>query len=41
MARGTQNHQTPDAGVTFRAVIIDLTLIPVNISFIMANHLKY
>ena len=41
MDRNTQNHQTPDAGVTFRAAIIGLTLIPVNVYFIMAHHLKY
>ncbi|HIB87007.1 TPA: hypothetical protein EYN09_02845 [Candidatus Poribacteria bacterium] len=41
MTKHIQNHQTPDAGVTFRAVTIGLILIPVNIYFIMANHLKY
>jgi len=37
----TKNRQTPNVGVTFRAVILGLILIPVNTYFIMANHLKY
>ncbi len=41
MTKQTKNHQAPNAGVTFRAVMLGLMLIPVNTYFIMANHLKY
>lgn len=41
MIKHTGNHQKPNAGVTFRAVLLGLSLIPINTYFIMANHLKY
>ena len=41
MTEKIKNYQTQSAGVTFRAVILGLALIPVNTYFIMANHLKY
>jgi len=41
MTKKTKNYQTPNVGVTFRAIILGLLLIPVNSYFIMANHLKY
>ena len=41
MTKHTKHRQKPNAGVTFRAVILGLILIPVNTYFIMANHLTY
>ena len=41
MTNQTQKPQIPNPGVTFRAVMLGLMLIPVNTYFIMANHLKY
>jgi len=41
MTQQAQNHQSTRPGVTFRAVILAIILIPINTYFIMANHLKY
>ena len=41
MANATQKNQNPHPGVTVRAIILGLLLIPVNTYFIMANHLKF
>ena len=41
MMQQAQNHQSTRPGVTFRAVILAIILIPINTYFIMANHLKY
>lgn len=41
MAQKTENSHTSNAGVTLRAVILGLTLIPVNTYFIMANFLYH
>ncbi len=41
MMKRTENRRKTNAGVTFRAVVLGLALIPVNTYFIMANHLKY
>ena len=41
MANPTLKNQKPHPGVTLRAVILGLLLIPANTYFIMANHLKF
>ena len=41
MANPTLKNQKSHPGVTFRAVILGLLLIPINTYFIMANHLKF
>ena len=41
MANPTLKNQKPHSGVTVRAIILGLLLIPVNTYFIMANHLKF
>ena len=41
MANPTLQNQIPHPGVTLRAIIIGLLLIPPNTYFIMANHLKF
>lgn len=41
MTEQPKNDQTPHPGVTFRAVILGLILIPFNTYFIMANAARY
>ena len=41
MTKYTKDHQKLNPGITFRAVILGLMLIPLNTYFIMANHLTY
>ncbi len=41
MSKPLLKNQTPHPGVTLRAIILGLLLIPVNTYFIMANHLKF
>ena len=41
MTKDSQINQNPNAGVTLRAVILGLLLIPINTYFIMANHLLF
>ena len=41
MTKDIQTNQNPNLGVTFRAVILGLLLIPINTYFIMANHLLF
>ena len=41
MTKQTESYQAPDAGLTFRAVVLGLVLIPVNTYFIIVNEVKY
>lgn len=41
MRKSREKHDAHHAGVTLRAVLLGLALIPVNTFFIMANHVKY
>ena len=41
MAKSIPKNQNSHPGVTLRAIILGLLLIPVNTYFIMANHLKF
>ena len=41
MPNATLKNQNSHPGVTFRAIVLGLLLIPVNTYFIMANHLKF
>ena len=40
-SKDDQTHRSKHLGVTFRAILIGLLLIPPNTYFIMANHLRY
>ena len=41
MKKQVENHQLTRSGVTFRAILLGLILIPINSYFIMANHLRF